>query len=71
MDSQVRVGTSVLVIRDRKVLVGRRKGSHASGLVSFPGGHLDFGESWVACAKRELVEDSTRRTDWSVSSPTT
>jgi 8-oxo-dGTP diphosphatase len=53
----VRVGTGVLVIRDRKVLLGKRKGSHAAGLYSFPGGHLDFGENWVDCAKRELEEE--------------
>jgi hypothetical protein len=27
----VRVGTSIIVVRDHKVLVGRRKGSHAAG----------------------------------------
>lgn len=53
----VQVGTSIIVVRDRKVLVGRRKGSHAAGLISFPGGHLDFGETWTACARRELREE--------------
>ena len=53
----VRVGTGVMVIRDRKVLLGKRKGSHAAGLYSFPGGHLDFGETWRGCVLRELEEE--------------
>jgi 8-oxo-dGTP diphosphatase len=54
---EVRVGTGVIVVRDGKVLVGKRKGSHAAGLYSFPGGHLDFGETWVDCVLRELREE--------------
>jgi 8-oxo-dGTP diphosphatase len=56
-EPQVRVGTGIIVVRDKKVLVGRRKGSHAAGLISFPGGHLDFGETWQECAFRELKEE--------------
>lgn len=54
---QVRVGTGIIVVKDGKVLVGRRKGAHASGLFSFPGGHLDFGETWLDCGHRELEEE--------------
>lgn len=53
----VRVGLGLIVVRNGKVLVGRRKGSHAAGLISFPGGHLDYGESWEECALRELHEE--------------
>lgn len=53
----VRVGTGIIVVKEQKVLVGKRKGSHAAGLVSFPGGHLDFGETWEQCLKRELTEE--------------
>lgn len=53
----VRVGLGLIVVRDGKVLVGRRKGSHAAGLLSFPGGHLDWNESWESCALRELREE--------------
>lgn len=52
-----RVGIGVMVIKDGKVLVGKRKGSHAAGLYSFPGGHLDWGETWEACVLRELREE--------------
>lgn len=52
-----RVGTSLLVVRNGKILVGRRKGSHAAGLYSVPGGHLDWNEEWEACVLRELREE--------------
>lgn len=56
-NGEVQVGTGVIIVKDRKVLVGRRKGSHAAGLYSFPGGHLDFGETWDQCVLREIAEE--------------
>lgn len=55
--SDPRVGTGLIVVRDRKVLVGKRRGSHAAGLYSFPGGHLDWNETWEECVLRELLEE--------------
>ncbi len=47
------VGVGVLILRDGKVLLGRRKGSHGAGCWSAPGGHLEFGEAVedAPCAK--------------------
>jgi 8-oxo-dGTP diphosphatase len=56
--SQPRVGVGVLVWYDRKVLLGRRRGAHGAQTWSFPGGHLEFGESWEACAAREVREET-------------
>jgi ADP-ribose pyrophosphatase YjhB (NUDIX family) len=51
-------GVGVLVVRDRKVLLGRRLAVHGLGTWSFPGGKPRAGESPVACALRELREET-------------
>jgi 8-oxo-dGTP diphosphatase len=53
-----RVGLGVAIIRKRKVLFGKRKNSHGKGSWCFPGGHLEFGESWKDCACRETLEET-------------
>lgn len=57
MTNNVRVGTGIIVVKNGLVLIGKRKGSHAAGLYSFPGGHLDWNESWKECVLRELKEE--------------
>jgi 8-oxo-dGTP diphosphatase len=52
-----KVGVAVIVRNGDKVLFGVRKGSHGAGTWAFPGGHLEFGESWENCALRELDEE--------------
>jgi 8-oxo-dGTP diphosphatase len=53
-----KVGVGVIVIKDNKILLGKRKGAHGAGEWSFAGGHLEFGESVEACASRELMEET-------------
>ncbi len=53
-----RVGVGVFVWKDGKFLMGQRFGAHGAGTWSIPGGHLEFGESWEACAKREVLEET-------------
>lgn len=53
-----KVGVSVALTRGRRVLMGKRYNSHGSGTWSFPGGHLEPGESVVGCAVREVREET-------------
>lgn len=57
MSKEVRVGTGLILVKDGKMLLGRRRGSHAAGLYSFPGGHLDWNETWEQGVLRELEEE--------------
>lgn len=52
-----KVGLGVFVMKDEQFLIGLRKGAHGEGTWCFPGGHLEFGESWNACARRETTEE--------------
>ena len=54
---QPRVGIGVMILKDGKVLLGKRKGSHGAGEYAFPGGHLEYMESFEDCARRETREE--------------
>lgn len=60
---KVGVGVALLRSSDLRLLVGVRKGSHGSGVIAFPGGHLENGESWAYCAAREVEEETGLRID--------
>ena len=55
---QPRVGVGVVVVKDNRVLLGKRRGAHGADAWSFAGGHLEFGEDVEECAKRELREET-------------
>lgn len=54
----VKCGVGVIIKFGNKVLVGKRKGSHGEGFLSFPGGHIDDTDnSLEECCKREVREE--------------
>jgi 8-oxo-dGTP diphosphatase len=58
MKKRPAVGVAAIVIKNGKVLLGKRKGAHGSGTWAFPGGHLEFNESIEDCATREVLEET-------------
>ncbi|MFA5087123.1 MAG: NUDIX domain-containing protein [Candidatus Paceibacterota bacterium] len=52
-----KVGIGVMILRNGKILLSKRKGSHGEGEYAFPGGHLEYMESFADCAKRETKEE--------------
>ena len=57
MNSHPRIGVGVIVMRNGKVLMHLRKSPHGNGTWSFPGGHLEYGETPEQCALREVAEE--------------
>jgi len=51
-----RIGAGIIVLKDNKALLGKRKGSYGENSWNFPGGHLNFYEDIKDCAKREVME---------------
>jgi 8-oxo-dGTP diphosphatase len=58
MNERPLVGVGVLVMKDGKLLLGRRRNSHGAGEYASPGGHLEHLESFEACARREVREET-------------
>jgi len=58
MPGNVGVGVGVLLVDGGRVLLGLRKGSHGAGTWALPGGWLETGEAFEACALRELEEET-------------
>ena len=56
-ETHTRVGIGIMIFKDRKILLGKRKGSHGAGQYSFPGEHLEYMESFEKCALREIAEE--------------
>ena len=58
MENKPKVGIGIMIMKDGKVLLAKRKGSHGEGEYAFPGGHLEYMESFEDCARREMKEET-------------
>lgn len=58
MEKIPKIGVGVIIRKDNKILLGKRKNAHGTGTWCPPGGHLEFMETITACAKRETDEES-------------
>ena len=57
MIKHIKVGAGVVIIKDGKTLLAKRKGSHGAGTYGSLGGHVEFGESPVEAVQREAREE--------------
>ncbi len=56
----VKVGVGVIVLKDKKILLGKRNEENALGGGSWtcPGGKIEFGETIINAIKRETEEET-------------
>ena len=55
---KIGVGIGVMVLRDGKVLLSKRKGDLGKGEYCWPGGKMEYMESFEECARREVREET-------------
>ena len=58
MNQRPKVGVGVIIYKENKVLLLKRKNTHGEGSWSPPGGHLEFNEELEDCARREVEEET-------------
>ncbi|MFH1399573.1 MAG: NUDIX domain-containing protein [Candidatus Woesearchaeota archaeon] len=65
-EKKVGAGFGIMLMRDRKVLLGKRhedpekadSALHGEGTWTLPGGKIEFGETFLQLAKREVMEET-------------
>jgi 8-oxo-dGTP diphosphatase len=57
-EPQFDIGVNVFVLRDGKLLLGRRKNGYQEGSWAMPGGHLETKEGIREASMRELMEET-------------
>ncbi len=58
MNTRPHIGVGVMVWNGDRLLLGKRISAHSENSWQFPGGHLEFGETVEACARREVAEET-------------
>jgi len=61
MDKIARAGVGIIILKDNKILLGKRNEGNVLGGDSWtcPGGKLEFGENIIDAAKREAEEETS------------
>jgi 8-oxo-dGTP diphosphatase len=60
MEDRPKVGVGLLLLKNGKILLGKRKGAHGEGEYAGFGGHLEKLESFEEGILRELAEEGGR-----------
>jgi 8-oxo-dGTP diphosphatase len=63
LSTVIRVGIGVMIFKDGRILMGKRRGSHGAGEYAWPGGHLEYMEAIEECARREVREETGMEID--------
>ncbi len=58
LSKEIQPCVGVMIWKDGKVLLGKRSGKHATGEYSFPGGRIDYMESFKSAIRRETEEEA-------------
>lgn len=58
MEKTILPGVGVLVLKENKILLGKRIGKHGYGTWGPPGGKIEYFESFQDCALRETREET-------------
>src|SRR4051812_19038939 len=54
----INIGVGVIIVHNDRVLLGKRISPLGHGTWGPPGGLLEFGETFEACAQREVLEET-------------
>ena len=54
---EIRIGVGLIIVKNGKVLMSKRKNAHGSGTFAGPGGSLEYMESPRSAVLRELKEE--------------
>lgn len=57
-DERIGVGIGVMVFKEGKVLLAKRKSELGQGEYCWPGGKMEYLESFEECARREVREET-------------